>query len=177
MKKSPEFRTLKAFSLVEVVLAIGVLAFALVSIVALLPMGLKSNRISAEESRAVNLLTAVEADLRGSVANGSSQIYQLPTPYKTNATPPVVFHAPTVGTAHTRGVQDDEIPAAAAAGLRYQVSVIYTKVPAAGSLLPMEARLVVNWPCLSPADSTPVNLTGSPKVAGFIESYVTFPAP
>lgn len=174
------FRLLaQGFSLVEVVLAIGVVSFALLSIMALLPLGLKTNRISAEESRAANILTAVEGDLRNSSAGtGTSLIYELPTPYKATAGPPagVVFNTPAANTVFTKGLGEDEVPTTAAPGVRYQVSVIYTKLPAAGSLSPMEARLIVNWPSLA-ASSAATNLTDLSKVTGYVESYVTFPAP
>ena len=51
-----------AFSLVEVVLAMGIIAFALIIMVGLLPVGLKSNSDSMVESQAVNLMQALIAD-------------------------------------------------------------------------------------------------------------------
>ena len=48
-----------AFSLVEVVLAMGILSICMVLLMGLLPVGLKTNEISAEESNALNLMTAI----------------------------------------------------------------------------------------------------------------------
>lgn len=45
----------RAFSLVEVVMALGIFAFCIVAIVALLPVGLRSARSVADESNAVNI--------------------------------------------------------------------------------------------------------------------------
>ena len=44
-----------AFSLVEVVITLGIIAFALVAIIGLLPIGLKSGRASIQETRANQL--------------------------------------------------------------------------------------------------------------------------
>jgi len=173
-------RAMQGFSMVEVALALGIVAFALVSVMALLPMGLKTNQMSTEETRGANILTALNADLRNSLTNtGTSLIYGLPAPYvaTSSTVQALAFGAPAVNVVNTKGLQEDEVAVAAAAGVRYQISVIYTKVPAAGSMQPMECRLIVNWPCLSPANSTPANLTNLSKVVGYVESYVTFPAP
>jgi len=67
-----------AFSLVEVVLAIGIMAFGLIVIIGLLPMGLKSNRDSAEESQAVNIMQAVIADRQSTDYSLPSAIYAIP---------------------------------------------------------------------------------------------------
>ena len=52
------------FSLVEVVLALGVISFALVAIIGLLPIGLASGRGSIQESRANHLADEIFATLR-----------------------------------------------------------------------------------------------------------------
>ena len=52
------------FSLVEVVLALGVVSFALVAIIGLLPIGLASGRGSIQESRANHLADEIFATLR-----------------------------------------------------------------------------------------------------------------
>lgn len=71
-------RSGRGFSLVEVVLALGIAAFALVAIVGMLPVGLKLARESDEESRAVNVLTQVVADCRAVSGEASSEIYHFP---------------------------------------------------------------------------------------------------
>lgn len=171
----------RAFSLVEVVLALGIMAFCLVPLLALLPAGMKSNQVSAEEIRAVNLLTVLEADLRNThpAANqGKSQLFGLALPYVTNASglalnPALVTN--TVSSANSIGLQDDETPTnyAASPRPRYQASVIYTSVPASGKA-PTEARLIVNWPATNTI--FPRDLV-SGNGGGFVETIVTFPAP
>lgn len=51
------------FSLVEICLALGIAAFCLVAIFALLPIGLRGNLESSEETVATGILTQVAADL------------------------------------------------------------------------------------------------------------------
>ena len=69
---------ISAFTLIEVVLAVGILSFALVAMAALLPIGLQSNRDSTEETQAVNLLQALVADRQAACLSGTSGNYGLP---------------------------------------------------------------------------------------------------
>lgn len=57
-------RPISAFSLVEVTIAIGVAAFALVAIFGLLPIGIESNQAAIQQTRAVNLAATIVEDLR-----------------------------------------------------------------------------------------------------------------
>jgi|SRR5581483_6480172 len=62
-----------AFSLVEVTIAIGIVSFSLLTLFALLPIGLKENQTSASQTAATNMLTKVIADLRAAPkANANS---------------------------------------------------------------------------------------------------------
>jgi Tfp pilus assembly protein PilV len=65
MKRS--FRSTAAFSLVEVTLAIGVLAFCLVGIAGMIPMGLKTQRASTNQTRANSLISQCVQFLRADV--------------------------------------------------------------------------------------------------------------
>lgn len=71
----------RAFSLVEVTLALGVIAFALVALIGLLPTGLKSQQQAQEEAEAVSALNMVSTAVRGAKftgrANGNAT-YALP---------------------------------------------------------------------------------------------------
>jgi uncharacterized protein (TIGR02598 family) len=55
---------LDSFSLVEVTLALGVAAVALLGIFALLPVGMQTNHRSIEQTASTNILAAIVADLR-----------------------------------------------------------------------------------------------------------------
>lgn len=54
----------KAFSLVEIVLALGIMAFCMIGIFGLLPVGLTSNMTSAQQTKAAGVASSVAADLR-----------------------------------------------------------------------------------------------------------------
>ncbi len=68
-----------AFSLVEVTLALGIVAFSLMALLGLLPAGLAAVRETEEERTAANLLAAVEADVRN-LPDGQTQgvLYAIP---------------------------------------------------------------------------------------------------
>ena len=53
-----------AFSLVEVVLALGVASFCLIAILGLMPVGVQTNRNATSQTAATNVMAAIVADLR-----------------------------------------------------------------------------------------------------------------
>jgi hypothetical protein len=59
--------TLTAFSLVEVTLALGVAGFCLIAVFGLMPVGLKSQQASVQQTTANAIISAVVADLRAAV--------------------------------------------------------------------------------------------------------------
>ncbi len=172
------------FSLIEVVLSLAVISFAFLTTVALLPMGVKDNRITAEETRAACILTLLESDLRNThpLANGGkSKYFGLALPYAANASGQVVLNpdlqSNTLSSTYTVGLDDKEkaVDPAQVPPPAYQASVLYTRLPKAGAHTPVEARVIVSWPCRNGTD--PALLTSLTHVTGFVESYVTFQAP
>jgi uncharacterized protein (TIGR02598 family) len=63
-------KTNKAFSLVECVIAVGVVSVSLVPMIGLLPVGLTGASSSSTQTSASNIATAIAADLR--TAEGAS---------------------------------------------------------------------------------------------------------
>src|SRR5437763_15179038 len=61
---SPSIRASRAFSLVEVTLALGVAAFSLIAIFGLLVTGTQTNHTAIEQTASSDILTAAAADLR-----------------------------------------------------------------------------------------------------------------
>ena len=78
MKRS--LHTTAAFSLVEVTLAMGIAAFSLLAVFALLPVGVQTNRNAISQTAATGIVASVIADLRATpkppAVNTSSQ-YQI----------------------------------------------------------------------------------------------------
>jgi uncharacterized protein (TIGR02598 family) len=56
-----------AFSLVEVVLAIGVVAFCLFAVAGMFPVGLKTQQTSTQQTTANQIVAQILADLRADV--------------------------------------------------------------------------------------------------------------
>jgi uncharacterized protein (TIGR02598 family) len=141
-------RSIVAFSLVEVVLAMGIIAFALIVMFALLPVGLKSNSDSIGESQAVNLLQALIADRHSTAYSNSSSVYNLPA--LTNVTTPVS------GTFYLMedGVTTNALPVDARYQINYTVypsnyNNLYplaTNYPATRVPMPVTIHLKVSWP-------------------------------
>ena len=63
----------RGFSLIEVVLALGVIAFALVGIMGLFPVAMKSAQESQRETRATLIAQQIFSDLRA--GNGTNRMY------------------------------------------------------------------------------------------------------
>ena len=67
----------RAFSLIEVVLALGVAAFSLIAVFALLPVGVQTHRNATAQTATTGILASVIADLRATpkppALNTSSQ--------------------------------------------------------------------------------------------------------
>lgn len=177
-KEARLLRRKAGFSLVEVTIAIGVTVVAILSVIGLLSVGIRSNRISVEETRASTLLTLVETDLRNSLpGSGASFLFGLPLPYATNMDGKVIKNPDlNAGTFHTTGLNEagEPVPISTTPRPRYQVWVAYTRIPPAGSLLPIEAKLIVNWPATNAAG--PGALTSGGSVS-LVEGLTTFPVP
>ncbi|XHR26829.1 MAG: prepilin-type N-terminal cleavage/methylation domain-containing protein [Chthoniobacteraceae bacterium] len=176
-------RRRRGFSLIEVVIALGVVSYALLLIVALVPHGVKTNKASALETRATCILSLLEADLRNShplVNEGKSKYFGLQLPYSLNAAKRVIVNPAlsenTLSDANSAGVDDNEMPVAASAASRppFQVAVVYTRLPGATSS-PVEARLVVRWPYAGTSNVS--SLISATTDGGYVESFVAFPAP
>jgi uncharacterized protein (TIGR02598 family) len=72
------------FSLIEVVLAIGVAAFCLVVMLGLIPTGLNTNKDSSGETAAANIARNILSDLRSTPkTNTTTPVYQIAFPTTT----------------------------------------------------------------------------------------------
>ena len=142
------------FSLIEVVLALGIAAFALVSVVGLLPLGIGMAGESVDESGAVNLISAVVSDRLATSSTTASLIYSLPAMTSSTATISGTFGAGENG----EFTGNDWTKA------RYRVVYSLTP-PASGRPDPEIAWFRVTWPAMTP------------KNASSFETVVTFPQP
>ena len=68
----------RAFSLVEIALALGVASFCLLAVFSLLPVGLQTNKAAVDQTAAIGILSSVSGDLRATPPGGTpSAQYQV----------------------------------------------------------------------------------------------------
>lgn len=155
--RSPQLE--QGFSLVEVVLALGIAATALVVLIGLLPVGLQSNRESREESLAINAIHAMVADLKTSPRGSNSVAFDLPA-------------IPVMGVVSSNSVERflrDDLSLASSAnepGARFAVRATRQASPA-DDWSPIVYHFRVFWPA-------PAMNGGSARSS---ESIVSFPRP
>jgi type II secretory pathway pseudopilin PulG len=149
VKKQFEF----AFSLVELTLALGIAAFCLIAVFALVPIAVLANRNATSQTAATNIIAAVVADLRATPAtNSTSSQFGI-----------------TFGTCRTLYFSSEgQVVASGACGppitpppnSRYQLNLTWNLTGSCSPTLPC-ADLKVTWP----AAATPANPTGSTEVS------------
>ena len=161
-------RSIAAFSLVELSIALGVITFCLLTIIGLLAIGINSTHSSTTQTAATNLLTAVTSDLesvpnitpsytpaaaKGTVASpgglhgiNGSPVYNLSIPVNGGT------GTPTLTTLY---VGENGLTNTTAAGMLYRVSIWIT--PGNNTTYPTHqetfARVLISWPAVSPYTS------------------------
>jgi len=91
LRKSPP-----AFSLIEVTIALGIAAFCLITVFALLPIGINTNQNAFEQTAAAGIATAIAADLHGTpvvstvATTSSTSRFQIVIPQAGQSTVPVI---------------------------------------------------------------------------------------
>ena len=80
IKCERRLRPVAAFSLVELTLALGIAAFCLITVFALVPVAVLTNRNATSQTRATNVMAAVVADLRSSKTRSTSARFGITIP-------------------------------------------------------------------------------------------------
>lgn len=91
-----------AFSLIEVVIALGIISFCLIAILGLFSAGLKKARESDDEIRAANLLSSLVCRMR-SAPHLDLTSYGFPLGVLTNASGGVLFNRSVTNPVYVRG--------------------------------------------------------------------------
>jgi uncharacterized protein (TIGR02598 family) len=147
-----------AFSLVEVVLALGLAAISLLAIFSLLPIGLQTNQYSLEQTASLNILSAVAADLRatqrGTSASSQFNIIMPANPVLTS-TPALPLYFNSAGQA-SRSLQPDS---------RYRVVITFLAPSPTPSGSPARTATFVNLKIMWPAE---------PDTQGSAEMFAAF---
>ena len=148
-----------AFSLVEVALALGVAAFALVAVFGLLPLGVTSNQNSVEQTVAAGVATALVADLRATPLGAVSNSTPVLSPRYGISIPGAGGGVSAAGS--PLYLNEHASKQASASAARYQVNVTLTP-PATGQRTATMVRILVTWPAA--ASISPTNYSGSFEV-------------
>lgn len=101
----------RAFSLAEVIIAIGIVAFCVLMLVGLLPVGLQTIKSSREEAGAANCLEQLANSLRSARTNASGQ-FQITGVYSNLSwTSPNLLSNLSVGGVPTTSANDQRLTA------------------------------------------------------------------
>ena len=153
-----------AFSLVEMTLALGIAAFCLLTLFALLPAGLRSDQASVEQGIAMGFARAIVADLRAGSTNQRSPGYGLSI---TNTAMQTVYLSAS-GTSTSVDAMPDTQSASSAS--RYRASVFMVP-PAGGSKAATMVRIQMTWPAVADPNpaAMPSRYTGSADILTAID--------
>lgn len=155
----------KGFSLVEVTLALGIAAFCLLAILALLPVGLNSNQASLEQTAAAGLARGIISDLRATPkttppTDQSSPMYQLTIPAGGTGRSTIFLNRDTTtkGAAVDSDADADKDP-------HYRATV-YFSAPSVGQKTATTVRVLITWPGMADktASADPRNFAGSYEI-------------
>jgi type II secretory pathway pseudopilin PulG len=147
-------RPTAGFSLVEITLALGVAAFCLLAVFGLLPIGLKTQQASVQQTTANEIISQTAADLRAAVRYPPGLADQLNDNQKT-----LKGHWAQVGTPDTlyftnEGVQTGGVsPGTVPSDAIFRATLTYLAPPTETTSL---ADIKVSWPAqVDPATGVP----------------------
>ena len=148
----------RAFSLVEIVLAIGVVTFCLLSLLGLISVGLNDNKLVREQIIALNLCRNIESDLRATgPTNTVSPLYGIPIPAAGTSSSTTLYDSYATGTASF---------GAMTSASQYRFTITLTGPASGFPNDPVNANIEATWPAQivpkSPSStSNPTNVVGT----------------
>jgi type II secretory pathway pseudopilin PulG len=159
-------RDTAAFSLVEVTLALGIAAFCLVTVFALIPVALKTQQASIQQTTANSIASQIVADLSAALRlppGQRSKQFNLHGHWAEALTPDILYFAKD-GTVVPNSINQNPPPTTAV----FMAAVTYLQPPTETTSL---ADITVGWP----AAGIPISGdTGQPdfsKGTGKVESF------
>jgi hypothetical protein len=161
MKRSS--RAAAAFSLVEVTFALGVAAFCLIAVMGVLPVGLKVQQASVQQTTTNEIISEIAVDLRAAVRLPPGQVskqFGLKGYWATVGTPDWLYFTNEGEQSSGSVVNQATVPTDAAF-----VAIINYRLPPTDTT--SLADIVVSWPA---AAVDPATGTGTP--AGSVETFV-----
>src|SRR5438309_8887041 len=156
------------FSLIEVVLALGVAAFALIAILGMLPVGVKTQQGSVNQTKANAIISQIIDDLRadvrlppGQASKAEGQWANLHGHWAAVAAPDTLWFT-------NDGDQTGSVNGSAPAGAVFAATIKYLAPPTVTTSI---AKITVAWPAASVSidpNTQEVDLT---KTAGSIDTF------
>ncbi|PTY03045.1 hypothetical protein DB346_07265 [Verrucomicrobia bacterium LW23] len=158
-QRCPGGTAARAFSLVEVCLAMGIATFSLLAILALLQTGLSTQKATVEQTVAAGILSTVYADLVSTPGTeAASFAFQIPLLGTDMTTPQTIYFSEAATPTGSVGAPPTEES-------RYRAT-IGIQPQAAGSKDAARVRILVTWPAARdprPAE-WPARVTGAVEV-------------
>ena len=157
-------RNTRGFSLVEVVLALGVVAFCLFAILGMFPVALKTQQASVNQTTANEILGQILADLRadvrlppGQASKEQNSGFNLHGHWAAQATPDTIYFTNDGDQTPAGGVNVGSPPSDAV----FRAKITYLFPPTSTTSL---ADIAVTWPAqIDPATGVP---------AGKVETFI-----
>ncbi len=138
-------RRTRAFSLVEVVIAIGVFSFCLLTLLTLIPVGLTDNKTSRDRMIVADLCSNLESDLRSTgTGTNYSPIYSIKFP-----TPSTSAQVSTTNTLYDTYLSSSTVTFSTvkSASSQYRFTVVLTSDPTGPyPYNPVAASVQATWP-------------------------------
>lgn len=154
-----------AFSLVEVVLALGVAGFCLLAVVGMLPTAIKVQQTSVQQTAANGITTGIIADLRAAYRKpGNSSSGQFGIELKKLPPGQVAKYTPAALYFSLDGTQQKN-----AGGAVFKATITYYRTAADSSATSTFANIVVSWPAAQ-ADLT--KAAGSTETLAVIDRAI-----
>jgi len=153
----------RAFSLVEVVLSLGIVTFCSLTLIALIPEGLSSNKASREQIIALNLCRNIESDLKGTAStNTVSPLYGITIPLATSTVPNT--NITTLYDSYATSTVSFSATRSSSSQYRFTVTLVGPTTSSPND--PVNAKIQATWPPsvtpLAPSTfSNPTNTTGT----------------
>ncbi len=130
----PRPRGGSGFTLIEVLLGLGVMTFCLVVVIGLIPIGLETNKESRDETDAMSLVQMIAADYRAAgISTNASPLFGLPA-----------LTGLTVGISSNFWVANDAVTLTNRTAAKFTVDYA-VNCPATGSAAPYTVGVTVTW--------------------------------
>jgi Tfp pilus assembly protein PilV len=153
----------RGFSLVEVVLSLGIVTFCSVTLVALIPVGLSANKASREQITALNLCRSIESDLKATPAGAGakSPLYAIAMPAAGATSTPVMLYDTYAGSTTSFGTTIQP-------SSQYRFTITLTGPPTTSPNDPVNVTIQATWPAsVVPASPVPPQIN-PPNVVGTV---------